>query len=320
VSPGVVPSLAIMSADAVPSGRAPPPSGDPRPAARPSLSLVVPTRHRWSSVAPLVTEVLPELREAQGELLVVGLGGGSPSSTPAGVRVISVPDPDLVRLRLRAVQEARGSIVAIGEDHSVPAPGWCSAVLRAHAEHPDAVAIIGCLVNGATDSVAGRANFLAFAGPYAPPMPDLPGWRPPPLSTVSLKRGVLEALGDHPSTLDSLVSSLFTQGRMVADDRIVQRHVQDLGVAGSIRNAFEVTRASYGYAPDRHQPGRRYEVVRWVVRHLPRMVWRAARETQPPTRSRWAELAIVAAIAGANTTGAVVGALSGHGRAGEHYE
>jgi hypothetical protein len=281
---------------------------------------VVPTRHRWSTVAPLVTETLPELREVQGELVVVGLGGEPPSSTPTGVRTIPIPDPDLVRLRLRGVQEARGSIVAIGEDHSVPMPGWCPAVLRAHAEHPDSPAIVGCLVNGASNSISGRANFLAFAGPYAPPMPVLPGWRPPPLSTLSLKRGVLEALGDHPSTLDSLASRLFTEGHLVADDRIVQRHVQDLGVAGSIRNAFAVTRTAYGYAIDRRQPGRRYEVVRWVVCHLPRMVWRAARETQPPARSRWIELAIVAAIAGANTTGAVVGALTGQGRAAEHYE
>jgi hypothetical protein len=79
---------------------------------------------------------------------------------------------------------------------------------------------------------------------------------------------------------------------MVADDRIVQRPVQDLGVAGSIRNAFEVTRALTATRPT----------------------------DTSPARSRWAELAIVAAIAGANTTGAVVGTLSGHGRAGEHYE
>ena len=226
----------------------------------------------------------------------------------------------MLRLRLRAVCEARGSIVAIGEDHSVPAPGWWSAVLRAHKEHPSVPAIVGCLVNDANKSVSGRANFLAFAGPYVPPMPVIPEWRPPPLATLSVKREVLEALDERPGTLDGLANRLFEEGRMAVDDRIVIRHAQDLGVAGSIRNAFVVTRAAYGSAIDRRAPGRRYQVVRWVVTHLPPMVWCAARATQPPTRSRRAELAIVAAMASANAAGAVVGSLAGCGRAPERYD
>jgi hypothetical protein len=296
------------------------PGDDPSRAERPSLSLVIPTRHPWSSVAPLVAAILPELRAAQGELVIVGFDGASLPVPPSGVRTIPVHDADMFRLRRRAVGEARGSIVAIGEDHSVPAPGWSGAVLRAHAEHPDVPAIVGCLVNGATASASARANFLAFAGPYVPPMPVVPEWRPPPLSTLSMKRDVLEALDERPGSLDGLVNRLFERGRMTADDRIVIRHDQDLGVAGSIRNAFAVNRAAYGYATDRREPGRRYEVCRWVITHLPPMIWRTARASQAPTRSRRAELAMVAAIAGANTAGAVVGAFAGSGRAPERYE
>jgi hypothetical protein len=309
-----------MMGDAAPSGGAVRPSDDPNRAVRPSLSLVVPTRHGWPTVAPLVAAVLPELTAVQGELVIVGLDGASPPALPSGVRAIPVRDPDMLRLRLRAVCEAHGSIVAIGEDHSVPAPGWSGAVLRAHAEHPSVPAIVGCLVNDANQSASGRANFLAFAGPYVPPMPVVPEWRPPPLSTLSVKREVLEALDERPGSLDSLANRLFKAGRMTADDRIVAHHDQDLGVAGSIRNAFVVTRAAYGYAIDRREPGRRFKTVRWVVTHTPSMVWRAARANQPPTRSRRAELAIVAAMASANAAGAVVGSLAGCGRAPERYE
>jgi hypothetical protein len=137
---------------------------------------------------------------------------------------------------------------------------------------------------------------------------------------LSVKREVLEALDERPGSLDSLANRLFKAGRMTADDRIVAHHDQDLGVAGSIRNAFVVTRAAYGYAIDRREPGRRFKTVRWVVTHTPSMVWRAARANQPPTRSRRAELAIVAAMASANAAGAVVGSLAGCGRAPERYE
>jgi hypothetical protein len=311
-----------MMGDATPSSAAVPRSDDQDndDGARPSLSLVVPTRHDWTTVAPLFATVLPELRAVGGELVIVGFDGASPPAPPSGVRTIPLREADMLRLRLRAVREARGSIVAIGEDHSVPTSGWSSAVLRAHEEHPNAPAIIGCLVNSANKSVSGRANFLAFAGPYVPPMHVVPEWRPPPLAVLSLKREVLDGLDDRPGSLDGLANRLFAEGRMTADDRIVVRHDQDLGVAGSIRNAFVVTRAAYGYAIDRREPGRRFEIVRWVVTHTPSMVWRAARASQQPTRSRRAELAIVAAMAGANAAGAVLGSLAGPGRAPERYE
>jgi hypothetical protein len=309
-----------MMGDGELSRAAVPTRDDQGHAMRPSLSLVVPTRHRWPTMEPLVAAVLPELQTVQAELVIVGLDGTSPPAPLSGVRTIPLREPDMLRLRLRAVREARGSIVAIGEDHSVPTSGWSRAVLRAHEEHPSVPAIVSCLVNNADQSVSGRANFLAFAGPYVPPMPVVPEWRPPPLSTLSLKREVLDGLDDRPGSLDNLANRLFEEGRMTADDRIVARHNQDLGAAGSIRNAFVVTRAAYGYAIDRREPGRRFEIVRWVVTHTPLMVWRTARASQPPTRRRWVELAIVAAMASANAAGAVLGTLAGPGRSPEHYE
>ena len=263
---------------------------------------------------------LEELREVGGELVVVGLDGQALLRPPTGVRVVAVRERDVLKLRLRGVQAATGSIVAIGEDHSAPVPGWCRAVVRAHAEHPSVPAIVGCLVNKANESVSGRANFLAFAGLYVPPMPAVPEWRPPPLSTVSLKREALASLDEQPGRLDGLVNRLHEERKMVADDLVVMQHDQDLGVIGSIRNAYVVTRAAYGYAVDRAHPARRYEAAQWAARHLAPMVWRSGRAAQPPTPSRQAELAIVAAMAAANAVGAVLGALAGIGRAPRYYE
>lgn len=263
---------------------------------------------------------IAQLHAVGGELVVVGLDGNDLPSPPTGLRGVPVRDADMLRLRLAGVKAAAGSIVAIGEDHSVPAPDWAEAVLRAHTEHPSAPAVVGCLVNAADRSISGRANFLAFAGSYAPPMPDVPKWRPPPLSTLSLKRTTLTELDDRPGGLDALANRLFADNLLVADDRIVVHHDQDLGTLGSIRNAYIVTRSAYGYAIDREQPGRRSEAARWAARHLGPTVWRTARAAQPSTPSRVAELAIVAAMAAANSVGAVLGAVVGFGRAPAQYE
>src|SRR5262249_45304077 len=148
-----------------------------------------------------------------------------------------------------ALIEARGAIVAIGEDHAVPRPGWCEAVIRAHAERPEAPAIVGCLVNATDATVAGHANFLAFAAPWQPPMPTLPPKRPPPSSTLSLKRSALEGIEDEaPGWFEAgLLPALFEEGRLVADDRIVVDHHQDHGGLWSVVNAFHSARSSYGF-------------------------------------------------------------------------
>ena len=282
--------------------------------ARPPLSVVIASRDGMDGLEPVLDALLPQAQRAGAEILVVG--PVDPSTTPAsdGLRLVPVDDDDIYRLRAIGIREARGEIVAIGEDHAVPRPDWCEAIRRAHAEHPEAPAIVGCLVNVTDRTVSGRSNFLAFAAPYQPPMPSVPAGRVPPLSTLSLRRAALDQLDGWVGEFETaLVPRLFIEGRMVADDRIVVDHHQDHGVAWSIVNGFHGARGSYGYLRSQHDWPDRLRTARAAISTWPRQLPREAAEARLGKSGARLELVIVAAVATAVGLGGALGALVGPG-------
>ena len=285
--------------------------------ARPPLSVVIPAREGLEEAAPVLEVLAPLAEKAGAEVLVVG-GPAAPAPSPA-VRVIPMPVDDILALRHRALAEASGEVIAIGEDHAIPRPDWCEAVLRAHAEHPEAPAIVGCLANATVARVSARANFLAFAAEWQPPMPTLPDLRPPPASALSLKRGALEGIDERPPGWfeAELLPALFADGAMVADERIVLDHYQDHGVLWSLRNAFNGSRAAYGYLRERLDSPERRRTARWTVDGIPRRVRRQARAATAPDGMGASESALVTAIGVANGLGGAVGVLFGPGRAAD---
>jgi hypothetical protein len=90
------------------------------------------------------------------------------------------PDWTLPMMRTAALQTAGGRFVAITEDHCTPEPGWLRAFDAAFRDHPDAVAVGGCVVNGLTQTAFDWATYLceyaSFARPFDDgPCHDLPG-------------------------------------------------------------------------------------------------------------------------------------------------
>ena len=227
-----------------------------------------------------------------------------------------MPTTDLLALRRKGVIEARGEVVAIGEDHAVPKEDWCEAVIRAHAERPDAAAVVGCLVNATDSTVAGRVNFLSFAASWQPPMETLPPGRPPPSSAISFKRDALQGVEPNPpGWLEAnLMAALFERGEMAADDRIVVDHYQDHGVLWSIVNAFHGPRASYGAERQNLSPADRRRVARWVIVNIPSDRRREAREGMRGSRMTLLESTLVAVLGFAAALGGMVGTLFGPGR------
>lgn len=280
---------------------------------RPPLTALIAARGGLSEAEDVLDELLPQLHATGSEAVVAGpVGGASPDPR---VRLVHVDDQDLFRLRLAGVEAARGEVVAIGEDHAMPRPGWCEAVIRAHAEQPDAPAVAGCLANATAATLGGRANFLAFAAPYEPPMPALPHRRPPPLSALSFKRSALEEVHGDLGRLETvLVPRLFGEGRIAADDRIVVDHHQDFGILRASANSFDAARSAYGYVRRRLTREERVRQARWALANAPRRTLGEAREAARLGRGGRPELAVVAMVAGANATGAALGSLFGPGR------
>jgi hypothetical protein len=283
----------------------------------PPLSVVIPARGGAAEAAPAIEALLSATADLGVEIVVVGGSAERPPSE--AVRVVPMPVDDILALRRRAIVESSGRLIAIGEDHAVPRRGWCEAVIRAHREHPEAEAIVGCLVNATGSTLAGRANFLAFAAEWQPPLTELPTERPPPASTLSLKRRAIAEIGRRPPGWfeAELLPALCADGRMVADERIVVDHFQDHGVGWSIRNAFDGSRAAYGYLSGRLEPRERRRVARWTVDGIARRVRRQARGATAETRMGPVESALVTTIGVANGLGGTVGTLFGPGRSAD---
>jgi hypothetical protein len=286
---------------------------------RPPLSVVIPVREGLAEIAPVLEALLPAAEALAVEVLVVGEleAGAAPPS--AVVRLIPMPVADMLVLRRRALAEAEGEVVAVGEDHAVPRPDWCEAVIRAHAENPAALAVVGCLVNATDATLAGRANFRAFASPWQPPMPTLPSRRPPPSSTLSIKRVALEGVESRvPGWFEAdLIPSLFREGEMVADDRIAVDHFQDHGSFWSILNSYDSARSSYGYEHARLDPADRRDLARWAIAGIPRGLRAEVREAMNDTRMPAGEAALISLIAIAAGLGGTLGTLRGPGRSAE---
>jgi hypothetical protein len=282
---------------------------------RPPLSVVIPAREGLDEIRVVLEALLPEAEEIGVEVVVVGDVAPDERSPSLAVRLIPAPIADMLDLHKRGIAEARGDVVAIGEDHALPEAGWCEAIIRAHAENRKAAAIAGCLVNATDATLSGRANFLAFAGAWQLPMPELPAGRPPPASALTFKREALKEAGSQPpGWLEAeLIPSLFARGSMVADDRVVVHHHQDHGSLWSVRNAFHSARASYGFKRAQLAPRERRALARWTIANVPRGLRGEASEGAGPMPIGIVESALIGAIAFAAGLGAAAGALAGSG-------
>jgi hypothetical protein len=278
----------------------------------PPLSVVVPAREGLAEVAPVLEALLPQALPLGVEVLVIG---GPSAPAPEGVRFLPAAEENMYELRRRGIGAAQGAVIAIGEDHAIPEPGWCEAVIAAHAERPDAAAIAGCLINATDRTTAGRANFLAFAAPWQPPMPQLPGHRPPPSSALSFKREAVGELARTGRLEAGVIVDLWGRGLMVADDRVRVRHHQDHGAVWSIVNGFRSSRASYGYLRSALAPRERRARARMIAPWTTRQMWREGRagHRRPPGARR--DLALIALIAAAHGAGAAYGLVAGPGGA-----
>jgi hypothetical protein len=281
------------------------------------LTVIVATREGAGKLEPVLSALTPQLRASGADAVVVcGSGEAAPTGLDTSVTWIATEGRNLLALRQIAVEHARGEVLAFGEDHTVPGPGWVDAILRAHRQHPYAAIVVGCLVNATDATVAGRANFLAFAAPFAPPMKSLPG-RPPPYSAVSIKQRELEFPFVTPGDIESkLVPKLVEEGAAVCDDRIVAHHWQDHGVWWSLVNAFVNARANYGYAHEGVGRARRNEALRWICSTLLTRQISEVWAGRPMMRSPL-DFALGVVLSAATTLGAFVGTVTGAGRAAE---
>lgn len=228
--------------------------------ARPPLSVIVGTRQGWPAVRLVLDALRDQIASVGGEVVVVdGSGKPAPGAEESGeqVRWVSRPGESVFELREAAWREVRGEIIAITEDHCEPRPDWCAQILRAHAEHPDAVAIGGAVDNGTRERLLDWAAFLMTQSPFMAPFDDdvrvAAG-----AANSSYKRAGLEASGVRPAGAEDPLRFLALRPQagdsVVNDDQIVVDHHQSMGFGPTSVVEFHNGRSIAGYR--RSQMGR----------------------------------------------------------------
>jgi hypothetical protein len=147
----------------------------------PELSVVVASVSGWEMLEPTLEALDAQPERDRMEVIVVETLGGVMRARlrkrrPAVV-VIESARESIPRLRYRGVCRARGSLVAILEDHGRVAPEWAATVLAAH-QGPWA-AVGGAVENGKDGLINWAVYFCEYAAYMNPvaegPTYDLPG-------------------------------------------------------------------------------------------------------------------------------------------------
>ena len=165
-------------------------------ASAPELSVVVVVGPLRERAAGCLASLVAQEAVDRMEVLLVDLRADLPpvagAGHPAVVTIPLPPDTSFSEARVAAIRAARGSAVALVEEHSRALPGWAAAVLAAHAEGWAAVASEMHVANpgiGKAD-INGVMNY----GLFAPPLARGEGSMAPPFHT-SFSRAALLDLG-----------------------------------------------------------------------------------------------------------------------------
>lgn len=160
----------------------------------PDLSIVIASASGWAPLARCLAGLAGQQGAVRAEVIVVDAAGSEVSrflrEQYPDVRVVLLDrDPSVPRLRAAGIHVARGGIIAITEDHCIPASDWYQSIRRAHAERP-AGGIGGAVENAATGRLVDWAVYYLEYSRFASPLrageaADLPG------PNVSYKRSVL---------------------------------------------------------------------------------------------------------------------------------
>jgi GT2 family glycosyltransferase len=138
----------------------------------PALAVVLTTRQGWAPLAATLRCLAAQTVAERIELVLVSLSSDPPGEPPpevarlAGHRVVSLPGAGSVaEANAAGALVSRAPVVAFGEDHSFPLPGWAQALLERHEEP---WAVVGPVVRNANPRTATSwADFLLGYAPFA---------------------------------------------------------------------------------------------------------------------------------------------------------
>ena len=276
------------------------------------LSVVLATIEPWPDLANCLEVLAPQVAAVGGEI-IVGDGHGAAldaSKVAASDRLswVRMPGASVFELRARGVEQARGEIIALTEDHCIVGPDWCQQILDAFEANPAAMAVTGPVLNGSTEHLIDWANFLHTFGSSFPPVNRAQRDRCPPPANIAIRRS---AIGEGPISSGGIefdVSPrLFREERYFVHDGMTVTHVQSHGFWLTLRAHFDNGRATTGL----HHVSLSRRQLPWNLLRGALGSMSPAARSSPPVR---ASLPLMFVLSCCHAAGEVVGIVAGPGR------
>lgn len=177
-------------------------------------------------------------------------------------RIACAPETSLPGLRTAALEEARGRLVIVTEDHCVPRANWLSEIVQTFARAPsDVAAIGGAVVNGLPTRWLDRATFVCEYGKYEPPCEEGPSKDVPGMNIAYVRQQLLAfdrrllTSGFWETTVHPV---LLQRGwRLLSSNAIQVEHRKHFGLMEFLHQRFLYSR---------YYAGRRFEFAAWGKR------------------------------------------------------
>jgi hypothetical protein len=281
-------------------------------AGRIPLSVILATTDPWPDLANCLNVLGPQVAAVGGEIIVGdGHGEALDSATVAASDPLSwvrLPGASVFELRAHAVEQARGEIVALTEDHCIVADDWCQQILHGFRLNPAAMGVTGPVLNGSNNYRIDRANYLHTFGSCCPPMNKSQRQRCPPPANVAFRRS---AIGPGPIPAGRIelevTPRLFNDRLICVHDGMTVTHVQSHGFWGTMLMHFDNGRSTTGL---HHIPISRRQLPWNLFRDTVRVFSSGARSTP----SIGATMPLVFLLSCCHAAGEVAGILAGPGR------
>jgi glycosyltransferase involved in cell wall biosynthesis len=217
----------------------------------PLVSVVVASRAERTLLDACLGALLPQCSRLGAELVVARAGStvDLEAAYPAATWIAAPADASLPALRAAGMAAAEGDVVALTEDHCLPAPDWLDRIVTAQ---PSGAAVVGgAMENARRDRAVDWAAYFAEYGTYLGEPPD--GAAPSvAAANVAYRRSVVD---------DVIAAAREGHWENVAHDRLRARG----HVIAFLRSAavYENRRHRFiGFCRDRFAHGRDYAAVR----------------------------------------------------------
>ena len=293
-----------------------------------TITITASTVQGWPDIEPNVRSFEAAAAAVGGDVIVTdGSGLAAPPPGTLGPRTtwISEPGKSVFQLRVSAYRVATAPIIGVTEDHCFLPADWARRNLEAHAAHPEAAAIGGSVVNGATDSTMDWASFLIVQSGVAAPIASGPTERIAGAVSVSYKRAALADLDEHAGmgAMDALHQrALAASGAaLIADNGIRVVHDQSLGFGGTVIIHFHAGRTFAGFRRQERDAGQALRILATPIVPVARFIRTVrtagakgyGRELLRATPAIWFLLVV-------QTAGQVVGFVAGPGDSPKHVQ